>query len=330
MKRLIGQCLLKGCDRFPAAKPLVRKWGMRTSQTWFPDAVVGVQTLEGKSFKVASLPQNYLSFEIFWRGAGYYEPITTLLACELVRTTDVFIDAGANIGFFTLVLSSSRPGLRVIAFEPNPKNFQLLHANVHLNQFGNVTCEPLALSDMSGTAALYLSRSDMSASLESDFDNSRGAVIKVSTSTLDGYLAQRPVSGRLLIKVDVEGHEPAFFQGAQKTISNHKPDIITEITMRQDAIPLQFLKAIGYRFYQITDRGFLPTAQPAMVIRGRLRFLNCLLSARPEYEIADLFHRIEPRIRRIDLTQTSKFVEPKLVERFQKPAAQDSARAGAH
>src|ERR1700757_5045449 len=89
VKRLIGRCLLKGCDRFPAVKPLVRRWGLRTSQSWFPDVVVGVQTLDGKTFKLASLPQNYLSFEIFWRGAGYYDPVTTLLACELARTTDV-------------------------------------------------------------------------------------------------------------------------------------------------------------------------------------------------------------------------------------------------
>lgn len=319
-KMLVGRGLFNICNRYPAAKPFLRRWGLRTQQQWFPDAIVRVQMPDGKSFQLASLPQNYLSFELFWRGTVYYEPVTTLLACELARGADTFIDVGANIGFFSLVLSTSKPGLRVISFEPNPKNFQLLNANVHLNQFSNVTCEPLALSDISGTGALFLSPSDMSASLEQDFEDTPGPVLKVSTATLDGYLAQRSPSGPVLIKVDVEGHEAAFFKGARQTISSLKPDIISEVTLRRDSVPLPFLHELGYHFYQITDQGLLQTNELAMVIRGRFRFLNCLLSARPATEIAELFKRIEPQVRRIDLTQTSKLVPAEVLQRFQQPA----------
>ncbi|HWF17990.1 MAG TPA: FkbM family methyltransferase [Verrucomicrobiae bacterium] len=317
LKKFAGECLLNCCDRFPAAKPFLRQWGLRTQPSWFADSVVRVQTPEGRSFQLGSIAQNYLSFELFWRGVSYYEPVTAMLACEMVRTADTFIDVGANIGFFSLVLSTFKPGLRVISFEPNPKNFQLLQKNVRLNHFDRVTCEPLALSDISGTAALFLSASDMSASLESDFEATPGPSLKVSTVTLDGYLAQRPLSGRLLIKVDVEGHEAAFFKGAQRTISSFKPDIISEVTLRRDAVPLALLKELGYSFYQITDHGLLPTEELAMVIRGQFRFLNCLLSARPASEVAELFNRIQPRVRRIDLTQTSKFVPAEMLQRFQ-------------
>ncbi|HZV33816.1 MAG TPA: FkbM family methyltransferase [Verrucomicrobiae bacterium] len=320
LKKLVGLGLFNICNSFPAAKPYLRRWGLRTQQEWFPDAIVRVQMPGGKSFQLASLPHNYLSFELFWRGTVYYEPVTTLVACELARSANTFIDVGANIGFYSLVLSTYKPGLRVVSFEPNPKNFQLLHANVQLNQFSNVTCEPLALSDMSGTGALFLSASDMSASLERDFEASRGPVLKVSTATLDGYLAQRPVSGPVLIKVDVEGHEAAFFKGARQTISSLKPDIISEVTLRPDSVPLPFLRELGYRFYQITDQGLLPTNELAMVIRGRFRFLNCLLSARPATEIAELFKSIEPQVRRIDLTQTSKLVPAEVLQRFQDSA----------
>jgi FkbM family methyltransferase len=325
IKRFTGRNLLKFCDRFPASKPLLRRWGLRTSQSWFGDSVVRVQMPHVGSFQVAGLGQNYLSFELFWRGTNYYEPVTTLLACELVQTADAFIDVGSNIGFYSLVLSTYKPGLRVVAFEPNPKNFQLLVTNVVLNQFTRVNCEPVAVSDVSGTGALFLSPSDMSASLESDFEATHGPVLKVPTTTLDGYLAQRPVTGRMLIKVDVEGHEAAFFKGAQSTIATHKPDIITEVTLRRDSIPLSFLSVLGYRFYQITDQGLLRTEELAMVIRGQLRFLNCLLSARPPSEIAELFRFIEPRVRRIDLTQTSKFVPPELLNRFHSPPPEKPA-----
>jgi FkbM family methyltransferase len=319
VKRFIGRRLLEFCERVPSTKPLLHHWGLRTSQSWFDDPVVRIQMPDGRSFKLASLAQNYLSFELFWRGGGYYEPITMLVAQELARSADAFIDIGSNIGFFTLALSTARPGLRVIAFEPNPKNFRLFQANVHLNAFSNVTCEPIAMSDISGTAVLYLSPSDMSASLESDFENKPGPSVKVSTTTLDAYLAQRSLAGRLLIKVDVEGHEAAFFKGARRTISTLKPDIISEVTLHNEDLPLDFLSESGYRFYQITDRGLEPSKKLATIIRGRFRFLNFLLSARPEHEVAGLFRRIQSRVRRIDLKQTSKYVPAEMLQRFQSP-----------
>ena len=316
IKRLLGRGLLNFCDQVPAAKPLLRRWGLRTSQGWFKDRVVRVQMPDGKSFKLASLAHNYLSFELFWRGTGYYEPITTLVAQELVRTADLFIDVGANVGFYSLVLSVSQPGLRVIAFEPNPKNFRLLEDNARLNQCDRLSCMAMAVSDMSGTAVLYLSPSDMSASLESDFDPATGATLKVNTTSLDAYLARSPMPARMVIKVDVEGHEAAFFKGAERTIAAHKPDIITEVTLHQDDLPILFLKQHGYRFYQITDQGLERSDKLAAATRGRFRFLNCLVSTRSEREVADLFQRIEPRVRGIDLTQTSKYVSEEMLHRF--------------
>ena len=324
IKRLLGRGLLNFCNQIPAAKPFLKHWGLRTSQAWFKDRIVRVQMPDGKSFKLASLAQNYLSFELFWHGTGYYEPITTLVAQELVRTADLFIDVGANVGFYSLVLSVSQPGLRVIAFEPNPKNFKLLEANARLNHCSHLACLAMAVSDMSGTAVLYLSPSDMSASLESEFDSATGATLKVTTTSLDAYLARSPMPARMVIKVDVEGHEAAFFKGAERTIALSKPEIITEVTLHQEELPISFLKQQGYRFYQITDQGLLPSEELSAVTRGRFRFLNSLLSTRPEREIADLFRRIQPRVRGIDLTQTSKCVSEEMLHRFQKSVPDSS------
>jgi FkbM family methyltransferase len=228
------------------------------------------------------------------------------------------------------VLAASQPGLRIVAFEPNPKNFELLQANARLNQFEQLACMPMAVSDSSGTAVLYLSPSAMSASLEQDFDPAHCANIKVQTTSLDGYLAQSPVAGRLVIKVDVEGHEAAFFKGAEQTIALHRPDIITEVTLHQEELPISFLKQTGYRFYQITDQGLLPTEELIAVTRGRFRFLNCLLSVQPEEKVAALFRRIQPYVQKIDLTQTSKCVSQELLERFQtrRDKASSSATLG--
>jgi FkbM family methyltransferase len=316
-KRLLGKFLLGISEHVPSAKPFLKRWGLRTSPEWFPNRVVHVQARRAAGFKLASVGENYLSFELFWRGVDYYEPITTGLIRELVGGADTFVDVGANIGFYSLVASVCHPRLNVIAFEPNPKNFRLLRANAEANRLDRLVCEPAALSDSEGTAALYLSPSDMSASLESDFESRPSQAIEVRRTTLDDYLATRPAPGRLVLKVDVEGHESAVMEGAEQTIAKHRPDIILEVTEPLDREPAAFLKRAGYGFYQITDAGLLRAEHLTLVVRGRFLFLNYLLSARPARQVAELFERIEPRVRKLDLKSTSKFVAPEMLERLQ-------------
>src|SRR6266446_7072260 len=228
IKRWIGRGLLNFCDLFPQTKPLLRNPGLRTKKEWFGGRVVLVQLPSGKSMKLASVGENYLSFELFWRGTQYYEPITSLVLQELAGPGATFIDVGANIGFYSLLLSRREPRLNVIAFEPNPKNYRLLKMNVSLNGFHRVLCEPLALSDADGTALLHLSASDMSASLHADFDSHPTKSVEVETTTLDNYLARNKMECPLVIKLDAEGHEESVLKGARETLHSLQPDIITE------------------------------------------------------------------------------------------------------
>ena len=303
--------MLQFCEQVPATKSLLKKWGMRTVHEWFADRVVRAQLPDGQSLSLG-LNENYLSFELFWKGAAYYEPITTLVARELIRPGVTFIDVGANIGFYSLVLSLSQPGLPVVAFEPNPRIFRLLQSNLRLNNFDHICCHPVALSDQDGSAKLHLTDSDMSASLETDFQLETETV-EVTTTTLDSYLGRQPVSGPLFIKVDVEGHEAAFFRGAAETLEKRQPDIICEITGPLDEETTAILRQTGYRFYQITDEGLLPSSELKLVVRGRFLFLNYLLSAKPPDQVDAIFQRIQDRVREIDLTQTSKCVDPDMI-----------------
>ena len=307
IKQHIGKNLFRACESFPQLKPLVKNIGLRTSKEWFNGWVGRAQTLDGNCFKLTSIAENYLSFELFWRGAGYYEPITTLLACELLQPGDTFVDAGANIGFYTLALSTARPGLKVIAFEPNPKNFALLASNVRANRFDTVVCEPVALSDSDGAGTLFISASDMSASLRDDFDEHHVSRVPVRKISLDSYFAHRQRPRKLLIKVDVEGHEAAFFRGARQTLYLRQPDIIAEVALPYDDDTTALLAGAGYRFYPITDQGPVEVAELKPTVRGQFVFLNYLLSARPREEVAAAFDRIAARVRQIDLRNTSKF-----------------------
>jgi FkbM family methyltransferase len=90
---------------------------------------------------VAHLNRNetdYLYNEIFVLQAYRRHGIT-------IREGDCIVDAGANIGLFTVFASRLARGLRIVAFEPNPAAFACLKANA--DAWGAaVTCLPCGLS----------------------------------------------------------------------------------------------------------------------------------------------------------------------------------------
>lgn len=322
MKRLAGSCLFHLCKRCPAAKSVLGNLGLRTRKEWFANHTASTQLPGGQSLQLASIGENYLSFQLFWRGTQYYEPITTLVLKELVQPGDTFLDVGANIGFYSLVVATTQPKVRVIAFEPNPKVHALLRKNVQANNLQQITCENAAMSDTVGTATLYLSRSDHSASLKADFEESSTGSIAVPLLTLDAYLTtlKRTPATRLVIKIDVEGNEDAVLHGARETLLSVKPDIVIETAQNRQDGPLAFLNEMGYRLYSITDHGLEETSKWAPVVREPFVFLNHLLTARPRTEITDLFNRIKTQVKAIDLHKTSKLADPTVLRRSVKDA----------
>lgn len=328
LKPLVGRTLLQTCELCPWTKPVLQKWGLRTSQEWFADKTITVQLPGGKKMKMAGLAENYLTFELFWRGLDYYEPISLALMQELASEATAFIDIGANVGFYSLVLSSMNPRLRVTSFEPNPKAFRILNANAKLNGLAQITCEPVAISDTDGQAVLFMCPSDMSASLESDFEASKPGE-KVSITTMDTYLANHPVEGKMLLKVDVEGHESALFRGAIETLENRKPDILCEITGPLAEDVTAFLRKVGYHFYSVTDQGLIQHDELQLVVRDEYLFLNYLFTTATESEVNALFERVRPRIGNLDLSKTSKHVSPDMIARLRARQGQSSTGIGA-
>lgn len=319
-KRQLGRILFALGTACPPLRPGLARWGLRTQREWFQGVEpVAFSRRTGCRLKLASFSGNYLSFALFWRGLDYYEPLSMALALELGRSADQFIDAGANIGIYSLRLAAAHPALDVVSFEPHPRLYALLAANIRANGFTQVTAEPIALSDGEGVRPFYLNRSDMSASLEREFDGNQTGAVGVEVSSLDAYLRRRPVRGaRLAIKVDVEGHEPAFFAGAEETLQRFRPDILAEAAVPYPARTIALLERHGYRFRQVTDQGLLPCAEPAPVLRDDLVFLNCLLTARPAAELAGWSEALRARAKSIDLRRTSKRADRRVLDRCRR------------
>ncbi|KAI0401915.1 FkbM family methyltransferase [Xylaria palmicola] len=62
------------------------------------------------------------------------------------------IDAGANIGLFSLYMKQKFPSSRIIAFEPAPETHELLRRNLELHNLPDVEALPLGLAAKAGTA----------------------------------------------------------------------------------------------------------------------------------------------------------------------------------
>lgn len=156
--------------------------------------------------------------------AGTYEPEQTRLFREYVKPGATLLDVGAHVGYYTLLAAAlvGRSG-RVVAFEPNPRNYAFLRRHVAVNGCHHVEVEDAAVSDENGVAAFEFGTGTGTGRLTGRSVTADGAV-EVRTVRLDDFCAARSVAPDA-IKIDVEGAELNVLRGAERTIAAHSPVI---------------------------------------------------------------------------------------------------------
>jgi len=113
----------------------------------------------------------------------------------------VVIDIGAHIGSFSIYAASK--GSQVYAFEPHPKNYALLKANLRINRISTVSCFRMAVSSTTGKRTLF----EYSTSGEHSFYPVSGRKISVPCVSLEDIFSRKKVSFCDFLKMDVEGAE---------------------------------------------------------------------------------------------------------------------------
>jgi len=179
---------------------------------------------------------------------GQYEPETMTLFRSFLKEGDVFIDIGANLGYFT-VIAANRVGHqgKVFSYEPDPHNFKLLEKNIAINEFKNVTAVPIALSDSAGKRDLFFGDNHCTHSFNDKKNNGESEL--VITDTLDNSLKNLGCLKVNLIKIDIEGAEPIAFEGMKETIENNRSLVIffefyPNAIKRLDYSPIEFLEKL--------------------------------------------------------------------------------------
>jgi FkbM family methyltransferase len=191
-----------------------------------------------------------------------WEPDVTCVVRNKLRSGDVFLDLGANVGYFSLLASSLvGPAGRVIAFEPNPQNQQLIYESKLLNNCANLTVYPYAVSNRS--EILRFTTVGSNGGVVTDRIAGQRYDLLVQSVVLDEFLPQHTRIN--FVKMDIEGHEPAALRGMEGLLRRHRPKLITEyhpLVMRANNVepPEEFLKQLhgwGYRICVILPNGEL-------------------------------------------------------------------------
>jgi len=219
---------------------------------------------------VAHLNKNetdYIYNEIFVLQAYLRHGIT-------IRAGDCVVDAGSNIGLFSVFCSRLVPDVRIHSFEPNPAAFACLQANGAA--WGtNVTCQPVGLSRDERTAELtffeglsLLSGFYADAATERDVvksyvfnqqdeserterwateigalidDRLQSRTVSARLRRLSGYIAEAGIERIDLLKINVEKSELDVLQGITDADWGKIRQLVIEVDLSQNLEPITSL-----------------------------------------------------------------------------------------
>jgi len=157
-----------------------------------------------------------------------------------------FVDIGANTGFYTKMMALR--GVSVYAFEPSPKTYELLCANVKI--LFNVQTFNFALGDENIDAkTFYVHENSPIDGFTPSLDNEHLEHVKVKVRMLDNF----QLSNIGLMKIDTEGYEYPILRGAIETLRREKPRLIIEMhepLWRNDNLITSLLHQLGYNDLQ--------------------------------------------------------------------------------
>lgn len=209
---------------------------------------------------------------------GYYEEFTTHLITHLIKKGMNLFDLGANIGYFSILLSNLvGDNANIYAFEPEPNNFKQLIKNILLNNLKNVIPVKKGVSNQSEKVKLYISETNDAWHScffvsEKEFDSigfenikmSKNNFISIDVVSLDDFF-QNENKKISFIKMDIEGNEMNALLGMDKLIEKNKVDIIiTEVfpkLIEKSGYSIETfiykLNDFNFRFYIIDDQNWI-------------------------------------------------------------------------
>ena len=192
---------------------------------------------------------------------GVWEPSVSDYIAGALKPGDIFIDVGANIGYYT-VLAAKRVGDtgRVYAIEASPTISRTLARNVAANTLSNVVLENVAVVAEAGPIPIYLhdtSNVGHSTVIASVAGQEHRLEATVEGLPLVDIVPADALRQARLVKIDVEGAEWLVLQGLKGALGTlpDRCEVLMEINARAVAETGGSVEAIIAAF---RDAGFSP------------------------------------------------------------------------
>ncbi len=186
------------------------------------------QDFIGKSFfdsKFYCNLNDHIEKYIFWYRA--YEETESKWLLNTLSTPVTFIDIGANIGYYSILVAGQNGQNNVYAFEPSAKNFERLTNNINLNKLQNIITVNKAIGNKNEAVKLYHTE-DNNAGMHT-LNAQNNIYETVQQIILDEWVTQQNIGAINYIKMDIEGAEMQALQGMQHILTTQKPTLLIEI-----------------------------------------------------------------------------------------------------
>lgn len=160
--------------------------------------------------------------------AGSYQPSVTAWLRRHLSAGAYCIDAGANLGFYSLLMAKQVGAAgRVAVFEANPKLAARLRDQIALNHFDQAQVVEKAVHDKSDTLTFYIASDPGKSSIYVDHAQVLEQV-QVQAITLDEFITAAGWTRLDVIKMDIEGNDCYGLLGARQSLTRFRPAITFE------------------------------------------------------------------------------------------------------
>ena len=186
--------------------------------------------------------------EIYFTNRYEEEQIKLLIDSIKKYKIKHFVDVGANIGIYALIIAKNFPNIKIDAFEPHIGAFERMEANIRQNGFSKIIqSHNLALSNENKNG--YLLASTRFGTYQSGGASvSSEGEMKISQMRGDDLI--KDIDSIIAIKIDVEGFELSVLQGIENLIKNNKIFLQIEIFDEKLSETSKFLEEFNFKLIE--------------------------------------------------------------------------------
>ena len=240
----------------PLASGKVFMWDHLAAHFWWLETRVQASTRFGATLDVDA--RDVVGRFIYY--FGLWEPELTTFIQKRLKPADVFIDLGANVGYFS-VLAARLVGDqgRVVAIEAIPRTFDILERNIARNHAHNIRAVNAAAWDKEESLTFFVSPDtiDATSTVTPSFAerNRLQEQCIVRGAPLSALLAAEEIARARLIKIDIEGAEYRLFPELAAIVERGRQDLEIVMEVGADTFDetIRFFRALGRYPYRLPN-----------------------------------------------------------------------------